>query len=49
MTSAAGDAAGMIRRLGKERIYQLRVKDMAADDEGFVTREGSRNALLGQR
>ncbi len=47
VTSAAGDAAGMIRSLGKERIYQLRVKDMAADDEGFVTREGSRNTLLG--
>lgn len=43
-----GSAASFILGLGKERIGQVRMKDMKVDSEGFVTKATSKAALLGQ-
>lgn len=45
---AQGDPVEMIRALGRERIEQLKIRDLKADREGFLTRETSGDALLGQ-
>ncbi len=42
------DAETMIKTLGKDKIYQFKIKDLKADREGFVTKETSGDALLGQ-
>lgn len=43
-----GNPEEMIREMGRDRIGQIRVKDLAADREGFLTKETSANTLLGQ-
>ena len=45
---AQGDPAEMIRALGRERIEQLKIKDLKADREGFLTRETGEDAALGR-
>lgn len=42
-----GDPAAMIHSLGREYIGQIRVKDIKADEHGFVTKAGQ-PALLGE-
>lgn len=44
---ASGNPGDMIRNLGKDYISQIRVKDLKADQYGFVTAETGSNALLG--
>ena len=43
-----GTGASMIQALGAERLGLLRFQDLMADGEGFVTKETSRQALLGR-
>lgn len=43
-----GTGASMIQALGAERLGLLRFQDLTADGEGFVTKETSRQALLGR-
>ena len=38
----------MIRKIGRDRVGQFRVKDLTADSEGFLTEETAGNALLGR-
>lgn len=45
---ALGSAPEMIAHLGLERIAEFRMRDLTPDAEGFVTRETSRPAMLGQ-
>ena len=45
---AQGDPAEMIRAVGRERIEQLKIKDLKADREGFLTRETGEDAALGR-
>lgn len=45
---AVGAAPQLIRQLGVERIAQFRMKDVAADAEGFVTKETGHPTLLGE-
>lgn len=47
LTACAGDTAEMIKALGKEYIGQIRVRDISADEYGFVTKAG-KPALLGK-
>lgn len=44
----SGDPVEIIAAIGKERIGQFRMKDLCADAEGFLTKETSGNALLGE-
>ena len=46
--SAKGDPADFIRGLPKDRICRFRMKDMKKDGEGFITKETSPVALLGE-
>lgn len=43
-----GNPVEMIRKIGKDRVGQFRVKDLTADREGFLTKETAGNALLGE-
>ncbi len=43
-----GDGTNMMQTFGKGRLHTLRVKDAAADAEGFLTKETERSALLGE-
>lgn len=45
---AKESAPEMIRSLGKDRIQQIKIKDLKADREGFITEETGKDALLGQ-
>jgi sugar phosphate isomerase/epimerase len=40
-------APDMIRALGRERIEQIKIKDLKADREGFLTKETGGDALIG--
>lgn len=42
-----GNPSAMIRKIGRVRIGQFRIKDLTADREGFLTKETAGNALLG--
>lgn len=42
-----GNPSEMIRKIGRDRIGQFRIKDLTADREGFLTEETAGNALLG--
>ncbi len=43
-----GNPEEMIRKIGRDRVGQFRVKDLTADSEGFLTEETAGNALLGR-
>lgn len=41
-------APEMIRTFGKENIGRVKIKDLIADKEGFITHEGGKPCLIGQ-
>jgi len=46
--SAHGGVAETVRALGKDRLAQIRLQDLRADGEGFLTKPTGRPALLGE-
>lgn len=48
IVNAKENPADMIRTLGSERIKQIKIRDLKADAEGFITTETGTPALIGE-